>query len=67
MLTLECLTVDSQKTEMNACDPDYWQNCPPDAGSCYPAGTCDPDVNSCGPDYGGDCFPEVGCFPNGDI
>ncbi|WP_418476373.1 hypothetical protein [Dialister invisus] len=48
------------------CDPSFWVNCPPDAGSCYPDGTCNPDVNDCGPDYGGDCFPEAGCFPSGD-
>lgn len=56
VLSIECLT----KSVENVCHP-YLAcnvNCPPDAGSCYPEGTCNPDVNDCSPDYGdGDCFP----------
>ncbi len=43
------------------CDPNYWTNCPPDAGECNPHGVCGPDVNDCGPDHDTDCLPD--CHP----
>lgn len=45
----------------NGCDPNYYTVCPPDAGTCYPNGVCNPDVNDCGPDYDTHCVPD--CAP----